>query len=200
MEKKQMIRLLSLFSGIGAFETALRNLNIPYELVGKCKPVPNGIFNYVMKNNSDTFIKVNKDLIAKTLLSRCEGQFKRNGLIVNGIRYRNISYKDEYLEGKKVIVAYDSNDVSKVFLIENGNYIEFELIEKELKDKTLEEVGVIKMNKNKVINEAKIVKCKSSIEIQKVLDELVESFDKDVEIDVKNVRKNRRKEVKKEVL
>ena len=130
----------------------------------------------------------------------CECNFKRNGLIVNGIRYRNISYKDEYLEGKKVIVAYDSNDVSKVFLIENGNYIEFELIEKELKDKTLEEVGVIKMNKNKVINEAKIVKCKSSIEIQKVLDELVESFDKDVEIDVKNVRKNRRKEVKKEVL
>ena len=62
------------------------------------------------------------------------------------------------------------------------------------------ERAVIKMNKNKVINEAKIVKCKSSIEIQKVLDELVESFDKDVEIDVKNVRKNRRKEVKKEVL
>ena len=29
-----MIRLLSLFTGIGAFETALRNLNIPYELVG----------------------------------------------------------------------------------------------------------------------------------------------------------------------
>ena len=28
-----MIRLLSLFTGIGAFETALRNLNIPYELV-----------------------------------------------------------------------------------------------------------------------------------------------------------------------
>ena len=82
----------------------------------------------------------------------------------------------------------------------NGNYIEFELIEKELKDKTLEEVGVIKMNKNKVINEAKIVKCKSSIEIQKILDELVESFDKDVEVDVKNVRKNRRKETKKEEL
>lgn len=29
-----MIRLLSLFTGIGAFEKALRNLQIPYELVG----------------------------------------------------------------------------------------------------------------------------------------------------------------------
>ena len=154
----------------------------------------------MMKDNSDTFIKVDKELVEKTLLSRCEGQFKRNGLIVNGIRYKNTDYMDEYLEGKKVMVAYDSNDVSKVYLIENGNYIEFDLIEKELKDKTLEEVGVIKMNKNKVINEAKIVKCKSSIEIQKILDELIESFDKDVEVDVKNVRKNRRKETKKEEL
>ena len=56
------------------------------------------------------------------------------------------------------------------------------------------------MNKNKAISEAKVVKCKSSIEIQKVLDELIESFDKDVEIDVKNVRENRRKEIKKEAL
>ena len=29
-----MIRLLSLFTGIGAFEKALKMLNIPYELVG----------------------------------------------------------------------------------------------------------------------------------------------------------------------
>ena len=29
-----MIRLLSLFSGIGAFEKALKNLKIPYELAG----------------------------------------------------------------------------------------------------------------------------------------------------------------------
>ena len=29
-----MIRLLSLFSGIGAFEKALQNLKVPYELVG----------------------------------------------------------------------------------------------------------------------------------------------------------------------
>jgi len=34
MLKIQMIKLLSLFTGIGAFEKALKNLNIPYELVG----------------------------------------------------------------------------------------------------------------------------------------------------------------------
>ena len=150
--------------------------------------------------NSDTFIRVDKDKVEKTLLNRCEGQFKRNGLIVNGIRYRNYDYKDEYLENKKVLVAYDENNVNKIWLIENGDYIEFELIERSLQDKTFEEVGVIKVNKKKVINEAQIIKCKSSIEIQKLLDDLVDSFDKDVCVDIKNVRKNRKKEVKKKTL
>ena len=175
-------------------------VNIPYDLVGKCAPFPNEIFNYMINMNSDTFIKVDKDKVEKTLLNRCEGQFKRNGLIVNGIRYRNYDYKDEYLENKKVLVAYDDNNVNKIWLIENGDYIEFELIEKGLKDKTFEEVGVIKVNKKKVINEAQIIKCKSSVEIQKLLDDLVDSFDKDVCVDVKDVRKNRKKEVKKKSL
>lgn len=42
-----MIKYLSLFSGIGAFEKALERLKIPYELVGYCeidplpvKPIP----------------------------------------------------------------------------------------------------------------------------------------------------------------
>ena len=31
------MRLLSLFSGIGAFEKALENLDIPFDLVGYCE-------------------------------------------------------------------------------------------------------------------------------------------------------------------
>ena len=32
-----MIKYLSLFSGIGAFEKALQNLHIPYDLMGYCE-------------------------------------------------------------------------------------------------------------------------------------------------------------------
>lgn len=32
-----MVKLLSLFSGIGAFEKALQNLDIPFELVAYCE-------------------------------------------------------------------------------------------------------------------------------------------------------------------
>ena len=34
------LRLLSLFSGIGAFEEALKNINIDYELVNYCEIIP----------------------------------------------------------------------------------------------------------------------------------------------------------------
>ena len=48
-----MIRLLSLFSGIGAFETALRNLNIPYELVGFSEIDKFAIKSYCAIHNVD---------------------------------------------------------------------------------------------------------------------------------------------------
>lgn len=36
-EGEMMVRLLSLFSGIGAFEKALTNLGIPFDLVAYCE-------------------------------------------------------------------------------------------------------------------------------------------------------------------
>lgn len=54
MEK---LRLLSLFSGIGAFEEALKNINIDYELVNYCEIVP-----YISESYS-LIHKVNKKSI-----------------------------------------------------------------------------------------------------------------------------------------
>lgn len=172
-------------------------VNLPYELVGKCEPFANEIFNYMITQSDDTFIKTNNDIVEKTLLPRCEAQFKRTGLIVNGIRYKNICCMDRYLDDEKVLVAYNPNDVSKIWLIEKGNYIEFDLIEKFLRGKTLEEVENIKNEKNKVINDSKIKSVKSKIKIQSVLDEIIGSIDNDVVVDTKNVRKNRKNEIKK---
>lgn len=172
-------------------------VNLPYELVGKCEPFPNEIFNYMITQSDDTFIKTNNDIVEKTLLPRCEAQFKRTGLIVNGIRYKNICCMDRYLDDEKVLVAYNPNDVSKIWLIEKGNYIEFDLIEKFLRGKTLEEVESIKNEKNKVINDSKVKSVKSKIKIQNVLDEIIDSIDNDVVVDTKNVRKNRKNEIKK---
>lgn len=48
-----MIRLLSLFTGIGAFEKALKNLKIPYELVGFSEIDKFAIKSYCAIHNVD---------------------------------------------------------------------------------------------------------------------------------------------------
>lgn len=48
-----MIRLLSLFTGIGAFEKALKNLNVPYELVGFSEIDKFAIKSYCAVHNVD---------------------------------------------------------------------------------------------------------------------------------------------------
>lgn len=52
MENK--LRMLSLFSGIGAFEKALTNLNIPFELVGFSEIDPTAIKAYCKIHNIDS--------------------------------------------------------------------------------------------------------------------------------------------------
>lgn len=47
-----MIKYLSLFSGIGAFEKALQNLHIPYDLVGYCEIDKYASKAYSMAGNS----------------------------------------------------------------------------------------------------------------------------------------------------
>lgn len=48
-----MIRYLSLFSGIGAFESAFRNLEIPFELVNYCEIEPSPAKAYSLIHNID---------------------------------------------------------------------------------------------------------------------------------------------------
>ena len=47
------MRLLSLFSGIGAFEKALSNLGIPYETAGWCEIDPKAATAYAAIHGAD---------------------------------------------------------------------------------------------------------------------------------------------------
>lgn len=106
-------------------------------LEDKVKPYSSDIWNYHL-NNTDYLITVTSDILIKTLLPRTKGKFTRKGLIVNRLRYKNPNYTEQYLTGTNVIAAYNPEDVSFVWLIDNGKYIKFELIESRFHDKDLE--------------------------------------------------------------
>ena len=56
-------------------------------------------------------------------------KFNRNGLLCNKLRYYADGFTERFLRGDKCVISYDPNDTSRIWLYENGNYIEFTLID-----------------------------------------------------------------------
>lgn len=128
--------------------------NFPYTddmLQAKIPPHANDIFKYGMKLEGVSLIKMDKRQLILVLLPRTTGKFKRNGLIVNNVRYKNKNYAEKYLSGGEVEVAYNPDDPSFVWLIDKGNFVKFELIESRYKNKKFSEIEVMQSRKKEVI-------------------------------------------------
>ena len=123
------------------------------------KPYPTELWNYGMKRAGANLIMVEKETLEMVLLPRTTGQFSRRGLIVNGLRYKKDGYTEYYLKGEKCVVSYNPDDVSNVYLVENGKYIKFDLIESRYRNKTLTEIESIQSSiKNlKSVDEDQII-------------------------------------------
>lgn len=120
------------------------NLNYTPEMLELgVKPIPCELWVYGKTQPGANLINVDKDVLSKTLLPRTSGKFTRKGLIVNGLRYKHDNYTERFITGGVCTVAYDPSNVNLVWLIEKGNYTEFNLIESRYKHKTLDEVVVI---------------------------------------------------------
>ena len=98
-------------------------------LSANIKPFACEVWNYGRNRNNANLIDVSAEQVIMTLLPRCIGKFARNGLKVNGLRYKHPNYTEMYLKGGEVTVAYNPDSVSDVWLIDNGEYVKFELIE-----------------------------------------------------------------------
>ena len=113
-------------------------------LTNQVKPYPNELWNYGTKLPGANLISVDSEKLRMTLLPRTTGTFSRKGLTVNGLRYKREGFTERFLKGGSCIVSYDPDNVNSVWLLENGEYIEFELIESRFTAKSLEEVIEIK--------------------------------------------------------
>ena len=89
-------------------------------------------------------IEVTPEELRLTLLPRTIGKFSRKGLVVNKLRYRAEGFTEEYLSGGECVVAFDPEDVSTIWLLRDGAYVPFDIIEKAYSGKTEAEVAQIK--------------------------------------------------------
>lgn len=128
--------------------------NFPYTddmLENRIQPYANNIFQYGLSLDGVNLIDINKEQIELTLMPRTTGKFTRTGLIVNNVRYKNKNFSEQYLSNKEVSVAYNPDDSGYVWLIDNGEYIKFELIESRFQNKNFKEIEEMKSIKNDII-------------------------------------------------
>ena len=170
--------------------------NFPYTeemLQENVKPFANSIFEWSKKQMAATLINTDAKNLIQVLLPRVTATFKRNGLIVNGLRYKNKNFMEEYLKGKKVTAAYNPEDVSSVWLIENGSYIPFELIESRYSCKTLGEVERMKKEKKDIVKKALRESMQAQIDLAEHI-QVISNQSRVNDVKLKNIRDTRRRE------
>ena len=174
-----------------------RIIELPYDCLDSVNPFSNELWNLNLALNPNNMISATQEEIELILLPRTTGTFKRNGLIVNGIRYKNTDYTEEYLNGGTPIVAYNPNDVSKVYIIEDGEYTEFEIIEEFFTGMDLESVQEQKQKKATIEKSAEEIALQASIDLSREI-EYIAKRHVTPSPSIKNVRANRKIEKSKE--
>lgn len=170
--------------------------DFPYSeemLERRVKPCSSEIWNYGLEAGA-TLIDVDKKELILTLLPRATGRFTRQGLKVNGLRYHNENFKEEYLQGKEVLVAYNPDSVDTVYFIDNGKYIEFRLIESRFKGKSLEDVSKMKELGKELAKKEEENRLQAEIDLAKHIQIIRDSTFRNEKKSTKNIRNNRTEE------
>lgn len=176
-----------------------RVIDYPYTqdmLDKEIRPYSCNIWEYGLSLSGANIILTDSDTLRKTMLPRCVVKFTRTGLIVNGLRYKNDSYIDEYLEGKEVVAAYNPYNSEDVYVIENGSFILFNLIQSRYKDKTLEEVKAMKEKKKELLKREEKTQIQAKIDLAEHILAIRNQTGSDVK-SIKNIKENRKREIKK---
>ena len=98
----------------------------------RVKPYANSVWNWGIQQEGVNLLEIDKEQMILTLLPRTVGKFSKYGLKVNKMRYHNPNYTQQYLLSIQTEVAYNPSDVSCVWVIQNREFIKFDLIESRL--------------------------------------------------------------------
>ncbi len=174
--------------------------NFPYTeemLALEIKPYANEIWNYGCRQDGCNLIKVEREQLILTLLPRTTGRFTRHGLSVNGMHYHNINYREQYLNGRECLVAYNPDDVCQIWLIERGVYVLFELIESRFKEKDLSGVQAMKQKQKELVRQEVEKKLQAEIDLAGHIGVIAGVSGGQKKPSIKNIRANREKEQRK---
>ncbi len=174
--------------------------NFPYTeamIADKVKPYASCIWEWGKSLIGANLIGVDGRELMLTLLPRTTGKFGRTGLKVNKLRYHCEGYTEQYLTGGTVTVAYNPEDVTSVWVIENGIYTEFTLIESRFKGKDLVEIQELQSDQRAITKNEMRNNLQAQIDLAQHIEAIAGSACKasgHMDVHMKNIRSTRKRE------
>ena len=157
------------------------------------KPNSSSIFAWGKKQMGANFISVAPQKLIQTLLPRTTGTFTRKGLRVHGLRYKHDDYTEAFLSGGEVTVAYNPEDVTEIWLLDNGQYVPFTLIESRFNGKSLVAVQTLQKARKQTVNAATADNLQAQIDLAEHI-QVITSHGKQTDVGIKNIRNTRKRE------
>lgn len=174
--------------------------NFPYTekmIAENVQPFSSCIWNYGLNQIGANLITIDCKTLVLTLLPRTTGKFTRKGLVANGLRYKNDSYTEQYLKGGNAAVAYNPENVSELWIIENGSYTKFTLIESRFQGKDMTDVTTIKSRQKALEHSNKNTFLQARIDIANHISAVAENAAVHNNTSIKDIRINRKREQQK---
>ena len=157
------------------------------------KPNASSIFAWGKEQMGANFISVAPQKLIQTLLPRTTGKFTRKGLQVHGLRYKHDDYTEAFLSGGEATVAYNPEDVTEVWLLDDGQYIPFVLIESRFNGKSLAAVQMMQKAKKQTVSAAAAENLQAQIDLAEHI-QVIASRGKQTDVGIKNIRNTRKRE------
>ena len=151
------------------------------------------IFAWGKNQMGANFITVAPSKLIQTLLPRTTGTFTRKGLRVHGLRYKHDDYTEAFLSGGEVTVAYNPEDVTEIWLLDNGQYVPFTLIESRYNGKSLDAVQTMQKARKQTINAAAAENLQAQINLAEHI-QVIASQGSQTDVGIKNIRNTRKRE------
>ena len=171
--------------------------NFPYTeamINAQVKPYASCIWEWGKSLIGANLIAVGSRELVLTLLPRTIGKFGRTGLKVNKLRYHCEGYTEQYLSGGTVTVAYNPEDVTSVWVVGNGSYVEFMLIESRFKGKDLLEIQELQSDQRAIAKNEMRNNLQAQIDLAQHIEAIAGSVGTHKDVHMKNIRSTRKRE------
>ena len=163
-------------------------------LKNRVKPISSQIWNWCIGEKTANLIQTDSRQLMLTLLPRVQGTFTRFGLKVGKLHYRHDDYTEMYLKGGNVTAVYNPENAADVWLIDNGRYIKFNLIEERFTDRSLLEVESQYKQKYELAKETANGSLQAQIDLSKHIEAIALTAAQNINNNLKNIRDTRKKE------